>query len=172
MIYPVICTDPPWKSNDKLGKRGAAAKYKCMSIAQMIALPRPRAASNAVMFMWRLSSMGEEAYALMRAWGFKPHSEIVWEKKTKHGKDAFGQGRIVRGAHETCIIGVRGKKPPVKLLNIRSRFSAPVGIHSAKPEKFYEIVESLFDGPYVEMFSRRRRDGWDCFGDQLDLDGH
>lgn len=168
--FRVHVTDPPWKFGDSLpGKsRGASKNYACMSLQQLIDFPLPEMAEDSVLFMWRVSSMQDDACDLMASWGFRLHSEIVWEKLTKTGKDHFGMGRIVRGAHETCLIGVRGKATRfVKAKNVRSRFAAPVGRHSEKPDAFYEIVESLFPGPYVETFARRRRAGWTQFGDQL-----
>lgn len=79
---------------------------------------------------------------------------------------SFGMGHYTRGAHETCLIGRRGK---AKVLDrsVRSVFFAPVGAHSEKPEEFYRIVEKLSPGPYLELFARRRRPGWTCVGDEL-----
>lgn len=91
---------------------------------------------------------------------------IVWRKLTKHGKPHFGMGRIVRASHEVCIVATRGKPVP-KVLHVRSVFEAPVGRHSEKPEMFYDIVEELFDGPYLELFARRCRPGWTCLGDEV-----
>lgn len=36
--------------------------------------------------------------------------------------------------------------------------------HSSKPDHFYDLVEQVNDGPYVELFSRRHRLGWDVHG--------
>lgn len=94
-------------------------------------------------------------------------------------KDGFGMGRIVRGAHEVCLIGVRGRVGDLVLSkSVRSAFEtletseivAPVGRHSAKPEIFYRLVETLFPGPYHELFARRSRPGWTCSGHQVDVD--
>lgn len=102
-----------------------------------------------------------------------------------------GMGTTVRNAHETCIIArpIDGRAPERLNLDVRSYFAAPMLIdidgdlpesggrkgalvHSAKPDAFYAIVERLYPGPYVELFGRRRREGWDVRGDQdnkLDL---
>lgn len=32
----------------------------------------------------------------------------------------------------------------------------------------FELVERLSPGPYLEMFARRRRSGWEAMGDQLE----
>lgn len=43
----------------------------------------------------------------------------------------------------------------------------PRGAHSAKPEAFLDLVESMSPGPYAELFARRARFGWDYpIGDQ------
>lgn len=38
------------------------------------------------------------------------------------------------------------------------------GPHSAKPEAFLDIVEQVSPGPYLELFARRQRLGWDTWG--------
>lgn len=174
--YKVIVADPPWSFRDKLPgpKRGASKHYTTApaSSIERMALPF-QIASDAVLFMWRVSSQVEEAYRVCRAWGFTPKSEIVWVKLTKTSpidigstKLAFGMGHRVRAAHESCIIAVKGR--PKRLSNsIRSVFHAPVGEHSEKPDAFYRLVESLYPGPYVDVFARRHREGWTTIGDEL-----
>lgn len=170
-----LCADPPWHFADKLPGtgRGAARHYSTMSVADICSFELPPIAADAYLFMWRVSSMVEEAYAVVRAWGFTPKSEIVWQKLTKTGKCWFGMGRTVRASHETCIVATRGRPRPL-VRNIRSTFAAPVPVdvtgkyvHSAKPEAFYDLVEQLAEGPFVELFARRRRPEWLCFGDQV-----
>ena len=166
--FRVVCADPAWKFGDKLpGKsRGAERNYRVMTTEDICRIALPPIADDALLFLWRVSSMVEDAYRVMRAWGFEPKTEIVWEKLTKNGLPWFGMGRIVRASHETCIVGKRGR-PTVLSKSIRSRFSAKVERHSAKPECFYtDVVEKLAVGPYVELFSRGARDGWTCIGDQ------
>lgn len=36
--------------------------------------------------------------------------------------------------------------------------------HSAKPAAALDLVESVSPGPYVELFARRPRLGWDSWG--------
>lgn len=164
----VLCADPPWKFGDKLpGKsRGAENNYRVLTLDDIKAFELPPLADDCYLFLWRVSSMVEEAYAVVRAWGFVPKSEIVWEKLTPSGKPWFGMGRTVRAAHESCIIATRGRPKP-KSRSVRSRFAAAAGRHSEKPEAFYDLIEQLAEGPYAELFARRQRPGWACFGDQL-----
>lgn len=172
----VLTADPPWAFDDRLpGEgRGAERHYPVMSTEAICAFAIPPMAAHSWLFMWRVACQVEEAYRVVRAWGFEPKSEIIWRKLTKEGKPWFGMGRTVRQAHETCIVATSGRSRPL-VRNIRSMFDAPVPvddlgryIHSAKPECFYtEIVEKLAPGPYVELFARRPRDGWLCLGNQL-----
>lgn len=194
----VLVADPPWKFGDKLpGKgRGAEKYYPCLSLDEIKCFPLPPLADDAVLFLWRVSSMQQEAIDVARAWGFKPHSELTWVKtlpckrcdamgymllvddgdiaawcrecQGRGYKIAFGMGRIVRGAHEACLIATRGKATQrVLAKNIRSVLHAPVGRHSEKPKEFFDIVQGLFDGPYIELFARRERMGWTTYGNEL-----
>jgi N6-adenosine-specific RNA methylase IME4 len=79
----------------------------------------------------------------------------------------MGMGHYVRGSHETCILATRGRFK-VRSRAVRSVFEARRGRHSEKPDEFYALVEELADGPYAELFARRRRPGWRCFGKELE----
>lgn len=88
----------------------------------------------------------------------------------------IGMGSYTRAAHEVCLIcRPKNGRAPVRLdMGIPSTFDAPLLsdvdgllggdrgclVHSAKPDAFYSIVERLYPGPRVEMFSRRTRPGW------------
>jgi len=165
----VVVADPPWHFGDALpGKtRGAARNYDLMTVAAICDFALPRLTRDAVLFLWRVAAMQAEALEVVRAWGFTPKTELVWLKRTKNGKRHFGMGRIIRAEHETCLIATRGRPKP-KVLNVRSTFEAKAGRHSQKPEAFFDLVETLFDGPYLELFARRKRDGWRCCGDEID----
>ena len=168
--YRVIVADPPWRFGDPLpgNGRGAVKHYGCLDADALCAFPLPPLADDAILLLWRVSAMPEEALRVCRAWGFVPKSEIVWVKKTSTGARHFGMGRYVRAEHETCIVASRGRgSRVVRLHNIRSTFEAQVGRHSEKPESFYGMVETWLDGPYVELFARRKRHGWDCIGNEI-----
>lgn len=175
-MFKVLCADPPWPFNDKLpGKnRGAARNYETMTVQDIARFPLPPLADDCLLFLWRVAAMQQEALDVVWAWGFSPvRSEIVWLKKTSQGNRWFGMGRIVRAEHEVCLVARRGH-PKVTSHSVRSTFvtdveglSAPVGRHSEKPEEFYKIVEQLSSGPYCELFARRSRPGWTCYGDQV-----
>lgn len=184
--FHVIVADPPWAPHDRLPgpSRGAAKQYRVLSTPELCSFRLPPHAPNALLFLWRLASMPQDALDVIRAWGFAPKSEVVWHKRTKNGLVHFGMGRTVRMCHETCIVATCGRTAGlIRSNSVRSVFSAPMPvddagdyIHSAKPEEFFdEIVHPLIGGPLnggpcVELFARRRRLGWVSLGDQLPLD--
>jgi len=148
-----------------------------MSVDEICAFTLPPIADDALLFLWRVAAMQEEALRVMRAWGFVPKSEIVWVKT--HEKDgvvqrfcatgdglAMGMGRTTRQAHEVCLIGRRGR-PVIKDHSVRSVFFAPRGRHSEKPALAFAQFERLCDGPRVELFARRHRPNWTGFGLEL-----
>jgi N6-adenosine-specific RNA methylase IME4 len=166
-MYKVLVADPGWMFNDKLPEiRGAESHYRTMTLEQIKQFPIPPMFLESHLFLWRVAALQEEALSVIRAWGYVLKAELVWIKKTKTGKRHFGMGRQVRYEHEVCLIATCGNAMP-KTRSIRSTFEAPVGQHSEKPEKFYQIVEELCDGPYAELFARRARPGWWCYGEEL-----
>lgn len=171
----VLTADPGWAFDLKKpgGRLGAPVRYTCQSVEDICATVLPPLADDALLLLWRVAAMQEEALRVVRAWGFVPKSEMVWVKLTKNRKLHFGQGYYTRAAHETCLVCTRGRFK-VASRSIRSVFFAPVPtdgrgkiIHSAKPDKFYRIAERLSPGPYYELHARRRRKNWLQAGDQL-----
>lgn len=174
--FDVVSADPPWQPDDALGARGAEANYDAMSTDDLCRLVLPRVADDALLFLWRLSSMVEEAYRVVRAWGFAPKTEIVWRKTTKNGKRHFGMGHYVRAEHETCIVAARGKNITA-VHDVRSCldaeapsiFEARATTHSRKPPEARAIFERL-GGPAarrVELFAREDVSGWTCLGNEV-----
>jgi len=171
MIRTVVA-DPPWQFGDRLPGpgRGAARHYATMSVDQLAAWRSTwdfELAPDAYLLLWRVASMQREALAVADAWGFVVKTELVWRKLTRtSGRLWFGMGRTLRAAHETCLVATRGRPQPMGR-STRTVFDAPVGAHSEKPDEFFRIVERTFPPDRVELFARRRRDGWIQYGDQL-----
>ncbi len=182
--FRVVVADPAWKFGDKLPgeKRGAEKHYSVMSTEDICMLQLPPIGDDALLFLWRVAGMQQDALNVMHMWGFDQKSEIVWIKtkdgvviedweKVREEDLAFGMGRYTRHCHEVCLIGARGRAASqvVKNHSIRSVFFAEREEHSKKPEKFFELVERMTDGegPYLELFARRQRAGWVAIGEQL-----
>lgn len=161
--YRTILADPPWPTG-QTGKLGAHQHYDLMSIEQILRLPvAALAAEDAHLYLWCYPSTRYLAEDVMRAWGFEFKDEFVW------GKDQMGLGQYFRHAHETLLIGVRGKLP-VRFRGQRSFTMLPRQDHSHKPEEVHVMIQRLSPGPYLELFSRRASPGWYVWGNEVKSD--
>ena len=105
--FRVLAADPPWHNDDQLPgkKRGASKHYPTMSTEQLCSLAHtagvtsfrfPRLADDAILFLWRLSSMQRDALRIAECWDFVDKTEIVWCKYFPC-VDCKGEGRGVDG---------------------------------------------------------------------------
>ena len=163
--YPVIYADPPWQCEDRVSTSGdAETRYPTMDTDEVKALPVGKLATNdAVLLLWCPAAKFADAIEVIRAWGFDYRTNIVWDK------GCVGPGDYCRSKHEHLCVAVRGHAmvPPVEG-RPDSLIRAPRGEHWEKPAVFYEIIERMFPKmPRIELFARKRRDGWAAWGDQL-----
>lgn len=188
-LYRTIVADPPWRyrTPGKIGKTlehrpnrdkglsafgaGSAARYGSMSMDDLYALPvAAQLASDAHIYLWTTNSFLVEAHSLMRKWGFEPKTVLTWTKvRASDGQPSMKMGYYYRGATEHCVFGVRGKLrlrgPAASTAILTGRLP-----HSVKPDEFYSLVEAQSHGPYLELFARRKRPGWDAWGDEVECD--
>jgi N6-adenosine-specific RNA methylase IME4 len=171
--YRTIVADPPWLYRKQPGANGRFAPgaaenhYPTMTLEAIAGLPmRDLAAPEAHLFMWTTNvilteqrTAGWSANDVVRAWGFEPKTLITWLKPQS-------MGWFFKGATEHVIYATRGSAGIPSELREPNYFVAPRSAHSAKPDCFYDMVERVTPGPYVEAFARRARFGWDYWGDQ------
>lgn len=177
----LLVADPPWPFRDGLpgGGRGARKHYRLLSLDEIRAFPLPAVDENSTLALWRVSSMVEEAYSVVRAWGFIPKSELVWCKlqacvpcrgsgrlkpdsiavcKSCRGEghhEAFGMGHYGRGAHETVIIATRGSGAKRLSAGERTTFYAPMPVWpNGKP--IHSAKPSEFYAKISRMFEGPR----------------
>jgi N6-adenosine-specific RNA methylase IME4 len=170
--YGVILVDPAWRFEtwSPRGQGKAASQYyDVMSLGEIMTLPVAELATDdAALMLWFPQNFGEPAYATMRAWGFEPKTLGTWAKQSKTGtKWAFGTGKWLHSTAEFFLLGTRGR-PRVTARSERNLIVAPVREHSRKPDEMHRKLERMF--PHVlrcELFARRRVEGWDCWGEQL-----
>jgi N6-adenosine-specific RNA methylase IME4 len=53
-----------------------------------------------------------------------------------------------------------------KSRGVRQLIVEPLREHSRKPDRVRADIEAMFDGPYVELFARSQRPGWDSWGNE------
>lgn len=169
--YKTIYADPPW--NETGGgatyRRGADRHYELMKTDDIIALRfmirKLIHPDGCHLYLWVTNNFLEDGLLVMKEWGFKYITKITWFKEGKPGL-----GQYYRGLTEDCLFGVRDVLPYKTKDGKRQQgvtaIYSPRGRHSEKPIKFYEMIEDVSHGPFIELFARSDREGWDCWGDE------
>lgn len=186
--YNVIVADPPWKYQKNPGAkqvvewreagRGGMAEriYPTMTNEEIRDLPVVElAAPVSHLFMWftnpgiyggRFSSITPEDIA--KSWGFQFQTILTWVKTTQAGSvNRGGMGWYFRGATEHVLYATRGKAQIPSELREANVIMAEKSAHSRKPEAFFDLVERVTEGPYVELFARTSRSGWAVWGNEV-----
>lgn len=162
--YSTVVADPPWRFESAATKADARSQYSTMPLTDLLALPvADLAAADAHLWCWAVNGMLEEAHRLVRAWGFRPLTVVTW------CKPGPGVGHYLRNNTEHCILASRGKPMTPDEKPLSTWFVWPRGAHSAKPDAFGDLVEQVSPGPFVELFCRRPRLGWDSWGKGYEL---
>lgn len=180
--YGFIEADPAWGWVSFAGKASAPhrtqeAPYPVMTLDEMKALPvGDLAAKDCLLNMWVIGSHLDQAIELGRHWGFTFKTDgFVWVKTGKNDPAVrpISMGKWVRKQVEYSLIFSKGR--PSRLdAGVRQLFEtgddqviyAPKREHSRKPDERYERIERLCKGPYLELFSRTSRPGWDTWGNE------
>jgi N6-adenosine-specific RNA methylase IME4 len=176
--FGAILADPPWQFQNRTGKVAPGHKrlnrYETLTLKEIMALPvKEIAGAPSHLYLWTPNALLPEALGVMEAWGFSYKSNIVWHKIRKDGgSDGRGVGFYFRNVTELLLFGVRGKHartlPPgrrqVNYLATRKRE------HSRKPDEQYGLIEACSPGPFVELFARGVRSGWECWGAEANGD--
>lgn len=173
--YQIIYADPAWGYKDKAlaGKRGAGCKYDVMTVEDLMYLPvNELADEDCALFMWTTMPMLEDAFKVMRAWGFTYKTcAFTWVKKNKKADSLFwGMGNWTRANAELCLLGIKGK-PKRADAGVHSVILSPIEEHSKKPAETRDRIVRLLNGggglSKIELFARQVTDGWDCWGNEV-----
>jgi len=93
---------------------------------------------------------------------------IYWAKRCR-ASDGWHirTGYWTRANPGACVLGTRGS--PMRLSrSVRRLVVAPVREHSRKSDEVAQSIQQLMPGPYLEMFARERRFGWDAWGNEIE----
>lgn len=171
--YSTILADPPWRFDNRTGKMAPEhqrlLRYPTMSLEEICEIPVSQAAAaNSHLYLWVPNALLAEGLEVMRRWGYTYKSNLVWYKIRKDGgPDGRGVGFYFRNVTELILFGVRGHmrtlQPGRSQVNV---ISTQKREHSRKPDEIYDLVESCSPGPYLELFARFRRPGWDQWGNE------
>jgi len=187
--YHVIYADPPWETKAgrplsgyklqegkqlfaPISNKSRNLSYPTLSIEEIKELPvRNIAADNAHLYLWVTNQYLLEAKEVIKAWGFKYSTSIIWSKTPMGGclGGAFGI------SHEILLFCRRGKlatKCRIKgtVHHVKRNYINGKPCHSKKPEYFAQLIEKVSPGPYVELFARSERKGWHKWGNEVECD--
>jgi N6-adenosine-specific RNA methylase IME4 len=185
MKYRTIYADPPWSEfGGGQIKRGADRHYPLMHTRDICGLWIPVkngdietpmsikaiAEDDAHLYLWATNNKLLDALEVVKAWGFEYKTLITW------AKDRFGLGQYYRGQTEHVIFATRGVCPyrlgengkRAQGRTLIDGFDAPHGEHSVKPEVMRQWIESVSPRPYLELFARRKAEGWDSWGNEIE----
>jgi N6-adenosine-specific RNA methylase IME4 len=173
LLYSTILADPPWQFQNRTGKMSPEhqrlLRYPTMGIQEIMDLPVAAvAAERSHLYLWVPNALLSEGLRVMAAWGFTYKSNLIWYKVRKDGgPDGRGVGFYFRNVTEMILFGVRGGmrtlapgRRQVNLLSTQKRE------HSRKPDEIFDIIEQCSPGPYLELFARFPRAGWDQWGNE------
>lgn len=172
--YKTIYADPPWQFQNRTGKvapeHKRLSRYSTMQLEEIKALPVSKVADEKChLYLWVPNALLPEGLEVMQAWGFEYKTNIIWEKVRKDGMpDGRGVGFYFRNVTEILLFGIRGDKnrtldPGRSQVNLIRSIKRE---HSRKPDEFVNLIERCSSAPFLEIFARGDRAGWDMWGDQ------
>ena len=177
--FAVIYVDPPWTYKTYSGKgkeRSAERHYDTMSIDELKAMPIWKlAAKDCTLFMWATWPHMQNAFEVIKCWGFEYKTAAFdWIKTNKNAKIIkpngkglhTGMGHWTRANSEPCILATIGQ--PIRMRkNVHQVVLNPMLRHSEKPEETRVRIERLLRGPYLELFGRKLVSGWTVWGNEV-----
>ena len=173
--YDLILADPPWrqfrggKKKVRKNSSGIELPYNTLSLYEIqehLKQATSLCQENSILFLWTIDKYLFEAQEIAEGLGWKLHARMIWNKVT-----GIPAAFTVRYGHEYLLYMYKGKLLPVckeERGKIHTVFTEQVKRHSQKPEISFEIIERLYPScKKLEMYARKERDGWDCFGNEV-----
>lgn len=171
--FRTILADPPWRFMNSTGKvapeHKRLSRYPTLSLQEILDIPVNSVADESChLYLWVPNALLAEGLETMKKWGFTYKTNIIWYKIRKDGgPDGRGVGFYFRNVTELVLFGIKGKlrtlqpgRTQVNIISSRKRE------HSRKPDELYDIIESCSQAPYLELFSRGKRENWFAWGNQ------
>lgn len=169
--YATIVADPPWEYPEGWAPFGPTSRggdgpdrrnlpYSGLDLADIRGLPvADIAAADSHLYLWTTNRYLRASYEMAEAWGFRFSQMLTWCKPPM----GIGPGGSFSNTTEFVLFARRGSLAHLQRHD-STWFLATRGAHSVKPPAFFDLVEKVSPGPYVELFARQPRLGWDHWG--------
>jgi N6-adenosine-specific RNA methylase IME4 len=162
--FDVLVIDPPWpieKIQRDVRPNQVGLDYPTMSQSELLewSYAREKAADDCHVFLWATHRFLPFAFDCLQAWGAQYACTFGWLKPGGIQPLNFPQLNL-----EFCLYARYGSPCFVDVTNFNAGFSAPRGFHSQKPEFFYETLRRVTAGRRLDMFNRRKIEGFVGWG--------
>jgi N6-adenosine-specific RNA methylase IME4 len=165
-IYSVLYVDPPWDIEAMVfNKWRDPLPYPTLTLDQLKSLQLPRMSSDCVLFLWSTLSTLQQALELLTHWGFTYHITITWDKGSGFCMSGFNRRSELLLVGYTGILGqvIQQEREFIPTVFYEAKTT-----HSTKPQAMYRFIEQRTIGNRIELFARKKRPGWDAWGNELE----
>lgn len=173
--FGTVLADPPWRFMNRTGKvapeHRRLNRYDTLDAKDIAALPVGEVmADRSHCYLWVPNALLADGLMVLEQWGFTYKAMIVWHKIRKDGgPDGRGVGFYFRNVTEPILFGVRGNLRTLSPGRSQVNFLATQKReHSRKPDELFPIIEACSPGPFLELFARYPRPGWQAWGNEAD----
>jgi len=169
MKYQTLVIDPAWTvknnlTNIKYYRCGIQRMpYSSISDDELLDFPiNDFADDRCDIFLWSITSKIPFCFELLKKWKFKYVDFLCWDKEIGIGINGIYRKVewIVYAYRGKMGINKKGKFIPSLIRQKRTK-------HSEKPDLFYEIIKNNTKEPRIDLFARKKHDGFDAFGDEI-----
>lgn len=165
-LYDVIVVDPPWpmeKIEREVAPNQVGFDYATMTLDEIKEFDavRESAADDCHLFVWTTQKFLPPTLGIIEAWGFRYVLTMVW-----HKNGGFQPFNLPQYNCEFAIYARKGSPEFINTKAFNCCFKADRTGHSAKPEEFYELLRRVTDGKRLDIFNRRKIEGFTGWGNE------
>ena len=164
--YQTVVIDPPWNVERVLlpSHNDAAFPYQQMTLDEIKSIKLPLA-DNAFVFLWTTHGYLRDSFSIIENdWGLEFVELLIWHKPNNNRP--FANRPMINS--EFIIMCKKGKPELSSVKGFLTCFSwERNGVkHSEKPDGFYDMIRGITPEPRVDMFGRRKIEGFDSWGNE------